>query len=51
MNENLIIWDMCPYCEEEVELIGTRLQACPNCGLHIQPSDEAIETAIMEDEL
>lgn len=48
MMEDITIWDMCPYCEEEVELFSTREQACPNCGCHFQPSDEAIEASMME---
>lgn len=47
--EDIVIWDMCPYCEEEVELFSTREQACPNCGCHFTPSDEAIEASMMEE--
>ena len=32
------LFEMCPYCEEEVELKATmKLQVCPNCGKMIAP--------------
>jgi flagellar motility protein MotE (MotC chaperone) len=51
--EEIIIWDMCPYCEQEVELTSIRLQPCPRCGAHFQPGSDAIEEAMqnMKDEL
>lgn len=31
-------WEMCPFCEEEVELqTSFKLQPCPNCGAMIAP--------------
>lgn len=44
--DELIIWAMCPYCEEEVELYTTKSTECPNCGLHFQPSEEEIAESI-----
>jgi hypothetical protein len=44
-DQELVICDMCPYCEEEVELYSTGLQECPRCGLHFTPSEEAIAFA------
>ena len=32
------VWEMCPHCEEEVELKATmKMQPCPNCGAMIAP--------------
>ena len=45
-NNELIIWAMCPYCEEEVELYTTKMTECPNCGLHFEPSEEEIAQSI-----
>ena len=39
--EEVIYWDVCPYCEEEVELHSLREQQCPNCGLHFIPDKDA----------
>lgn len=36
-----IYYDMCPYCENEVELYSLEMQQCPKCGLHFQPAEDA----------
>jgi predicted amidophosphoribosyltransferase len=46
MNEDIIIWAMCPYCENEVELYGTKHTACPLCGAHFDPSKEEIRESL-----
>lgn len=48
MENEVLIWDMCPYCDEEVELYTTSMTQCPNCGCHFEPSEEAIEASMME---
>ncbi|MBR5199478.1 MAG: hypothetical protein IKW20_06580 [Bacteroidales bacterium] len=49
MEEEVTIYDMCPYCEEEVEIPFTRSDIeCPNCWMHFTPSDEAITDALIE---
>ena len=32
------VWELCPHCEEEVELEAVKcvLQKCPNCGRMIR---------------
>lgn len=45
-----IYYDVCPYCEEEVEYYDLNDQQCPHCGLHFSPSDENYED-IDEEEL
>lgn len=47
-NNELVIWAMCPYCEEEVELFTTDLTECPCCGLHFEPSEEEIAESIIQ---
>ncbi len=39
MNTNNKVWELCPHCEEEVELdaVKCKLQRCPNCGRMIKP--------------
>ena len=44
--EEIIIWAMCPYCEEEVELYTIKMTECPRCGAHFQPSEEEIEASL-----
>lgn len=44
----ITIWDMCPYCDSDVELHSFGLQPCPVCGLHFEPSEEAIEASLEE---
>ena len=46
MADDLIIWAMCPYCEEEVELYTTKMTECPRCGAHFEPSEEEIQESI-----
>ena len=43
---DLIIWAMCPYCENEVELYTTKMTECPRCGAHFEPSEEEIQESI-----
>lgn len=45
--ERVIYWDLCPYCDGEVELESLDFQPCPKCGAHFQP-DATLE---MEDTL
>ena len=33
--KKMAYWDMCPYCDEEVELYTLGLQQCPNCGVQM----------------
>ena len=48
-SSDMIVWEMCPYCEEEVEVYGSdREPCCPRCGAHFSLSDEAIEMSITE---
>ena len=48
-SNDMIVWEMCPYCEEEVEVSGSdREPCCPRCGAHFSLSDEAIEMSITE---
>lgn len=48
-SSDMIVWEMCPYCEEEVEVCGSdREPCCPRCGAHFSLSDEAIEMSITE---
>lgn len=47
-NNELVIWAMCPYCEEEVELCTTDMTECPCCGLHFEPSEEEIAESIIQ---
>jgi predicted amidophosphoribosyltransferase len=44
--KEIVYWDMCPYCDEEVELYTLGLQQCPNCGLHFEPDPAAYIEAI-----
>lgn len=45
-DDDVTIWAMCPYCEEEVEVyIGEDIE-CPNCHLHFTPSKEEIEESL-----
>lgn len=44
--DDIVIWAMCPYCEEEVELYSVREQPCPRCGLHFRPSEEEIQESL-----
>lgn len=50
IGQDIVLYDMCPYCEEEVELTSTGLQPCPRCGLHFKPSIEAIKAYYTEEE-
>ena len=45
-----IYWDMCPYCEEEVEFYDLRDQQCPYCGLHFTPAKDSYYEDIDEEE-
>lgn len=45
IEDDAVIWAVCPYCEEEVELYGTGLQSCPVCGAHFEPSKEEVESS------
>jgi hypothetical protein len=48
-SSDMIVWDMCPYCEDEIEVYGSdRDQCCPSCGAHFSLSDEAIKMSITE---
>ena len=44
-----IYWDMCPYCEEEVEFYDLRDQQCPYCGLHFTPAQDSYYEDVEED--
>lgn len=35
---NETVYEMCPYCEEEVELkaVPKKMQICPKCGMMIR---------------
>ena len=41
-----IIWTMCPYCEEEVEVYETEDATCPECGACFSVDDSDIEASI-----
>ena len=45
-----IYYDVCPYCEEEVELYDLREQTCPHCGLHFQPAKDSYYEDIDEED-
>ena len=34
-NEN-VVYELCPHCEEEIKLVNEfKVQVCPSCGKHI----------------
>lgn len=38
MEEENVVYELCPLCEEEVELKNEfKVQICPSCGKHIVP--------------
>lgn len=43
MEDEPIIWTMCPYCEDEVEVYEAEEVQCPNCGATFTLSEEDIE--------
>jgi predicted RNA-binding Zn-ribbon protein involved in translation (DUF1610 family) len=45
LEEEPIIWTMCPYCEDEVEVYEAEEVQCPNCGATFTLSEEDIELA------
>jgi hypothetical protein len=46
MDEIAIVWAMCPYCEEEVEVYAGEDVECPHCHLHFTPSQEEIKESL-----
>jgi len=37
-DSDAVIYEYCPFCEQEVELKNEfKVQICPNCGKHILP--------------
>ena len=47
--DDVTIWAMCPYCEEEVEFYDLRDQQCPYCGLHFTPAQDSYYEDVEED--